>query len=102
MTLGVRRAARARQAWAGVELEPTSVYGVRVYQNGSTLVDHLDVLETHVISSILCERARAEFGRAPRFPLGQAARRASPACSSPPAGTSIRTSTDRTLSRSRT
>jgi hypothetical protein len=41
------------EAWAGIELEPTSVYGVRVYQNGSTLVDHLDVLETHVISSIL-------------------------------------------------
>ena len=41
------------EEWAGVELEPTSVYGVRVYQNGSTLVDHLDVLETHVISGIL-------------------------------------------------
>jgi hypothetical protein len=39
--------------WAGVELEPTSVYGVRVYRNGSTLRDHLDVLETHVISGIL-------------------------------------------------
>ena len=39
--------------WAGVELEPTSVYGVRIYRNGSTLRDHLDVLETHVISGIL-------------------------------------------------
>lgn len=33
------------EAWAGVELEPTSVYGVRVYRNGSTLKDHLDVPE---------------------------------------------------------
>lgn len=41
------------EAWSGVELEPTSVYGVRVYRNGSTLKDHLDVPETHVISSIL-------------------------------------------------
>jgi len=39
--------------WAGVELEPTSVYGVRIYRNGSILRDHLDVLETHVISGIL-------------------------------------------------
>jgi len=41
------------EEWAGVPLEPTSVYGVRVYRNGSTLRDHLDVLETHVISGIL-------------------------------------------------
>mmetsp|Transcript_13131 Transcript_13131/g.31112 ORF Transcript_13131/g.31112 Transcript_13131/m.31112 type:complete len:398 (+) Transcript_13131:219-1412(+) len=39
--------------WAGVEVEPTSVYGVRVYQEGQTLDDHVDVLETHVISGIL-------------------------------------------------
>ncbi|KAJ1455254.1 hypothetical protein M885DRAFT_617409 [Pelagophyceae sp. CCMP2097] len=41
------------EAWAGVELEATSVYGVRIYRDGATLVDHLDVPETHVISSIL-------------------------------------------------
>lgn len=41
------------EEWSGVELEPTSVYGVRVYRNGSILRDHLDVLETHVISGIL-------------------------------------------------
>jgi len=39
--------------WAGVELEPTSSYGIRIYQEGATMVDHLDVLETHVISSVL-------------------------------------------------
>lgn len=39
--------------WAGVPLEPTSVYGVRIYRDGSTLRDHLDVLESHVISGIL-------------------------------------------------
>ena len=41
------------EEWAGVPLEPTSVYGVRVYQDGATLMGHLDVLETHVISGIL-------------------------------------------------
>lgn len=33
------------EVWAGVKLEATSVYGVRVYRNGSTLKDHLDVPE---------------------------------------------------------
>jgi len=41
------------EKWAGVALEPTSVYGVRLYRDGATLADHLDVPETHVISSIL-------------------------------------------------
>ena len=40
------------EAWAGVELEPTSVYGVRLYRDGATLADHLDIPETHVISSV--------------------------------------------------
>jgi len=39
--------------WAGVPVEPTKVYGVRVYQDGQTLDDHLDIIETHVISGIL-------------------------------------------------
>ena len=41
------------EAWCNCELEPTSVYGVRLYREGATLIDHLDVPETHVISSIL-------------------------------------------------
>ena len=41
------------EEWAGMKLEPTSVYGVRLYQEGNTLDDHLDIIETHVISGIL-------------------------------------------------
>eukprot|EP00927_Polykrikos_kofoidii_P079721 TRINITY_DN76532_c0_g1_i1.p1 TRINITY_DN76532_c0_g1~~TRINITY_DN76532_c0_g1_i1.p1 ORF type:complete len:432 (+),score=45.80 TRINITY_DN76532_c0_g1_i1:62-1297(+) len=41
------------EAWAGVPLEATSAFGVRLYTNGSTMEDHLDVLESHVVSSIL-------------------------------------------------
>ena len=41
------------EKWAGMKLEPTSVYGVRLYQEGQTLKDHLDIIETHVISGIL-------------------------------------------------
>ncbi len=41
------------EEWAGVELEPTAAYGLRVYRNGQTLIPHTDVLMTHVISSIV-------------------------------------------------
>jgi len=44
------------RAWAGgIELRPTSVYGLRVYQYGNTLTMHVDKAPqgTHIISSIL-------------------------------------------------
>lgn len=37
----------------GMALEPTSSYGVRMYQNGASLVMHHDKVHTHVISSIV-------------------------------------------------
>lgn len=30
------------EAWSGMELEPTSTYGIRAYQNGSSLIMHHD------------------------------------------------------------
>ncbi|MEY2959068.1 MAG: hypothetical protein RLZZ01_1636 [Actinomycetota bacterium] len=44
---------QVHEEWAGCELEPTAVYGLRVYRRGQTLVPHTDILETHVISSIV-------------------------------------------------
>jgi hypothetical protein len=42
------------EAWAGgMKLVPTSIYGVRLYQNGSSLTMHHDKMQTHVISSIV-------------------------------------------------
>lgn len=42
------------EQWAGgIELRPTSAYGIRFYQNGSSLVMHHDKIHTHVISSII-------------------------------------------------
>jgi len=41
------------EAWSGMELEPTSTYGIRAYQNGSSLIMHHDKVHTHVISSIV-------------------------------------------------
>ncbi|CAH9063608.1 hypothetical protein PSECIP111951_03216 [Pseudoalteromonas holothuriae] len=40
-------------SWAGVELEPTYVYGIRTYHNGATLKPHRDRIATHVISCII-------------------------------------------------
>jgi len=42
------------EEWAGgMKLKPTSAYGVRLYQNGSSLAFHYDKTHTHVISSII-------------------------------------------------
>ena len=41
------------EAWGGMKLKPTSAYGVRMYQNGSSLVMHNDKPFTHVISAIV-------------------------------------------------
>jgi len=41
------------EAWSGTELEPTSVYGVRVYNNRTALKMHRDRPHTHIISVII-------------------------------------------------
>mmetsp|Transcript_46122 Transcript_46122/g.59248 ORF Transcript_46122/g.59248 Transcript_46122/m.59248 type:complete len:366 (-) Transcript_46122:342-1439(-) len=40
------------EEWSGIELQNGQSYGIRVYKNGSTLVNHVDRSETHVISCI--------------------------------------------------
>jgi len=41
------------EQWCGNTLEPTFVYGIRIYQNGSVLVPHRDRESTHIISAII-------------------------------------------------
>ena len=42
------------EAWAGgVRLEPTDIYGMRVYQDGATLLQHVDREDTHALSLII-------------------------------------------------
>lgn len=41
------------EEWCGVKLEPTFVYGIRIYEKGSSLKEHRDQLETHIISAII-------------------------------------------------
>ena len=43
----------ALEEWCGEELDPTFVYGIRVYRDGAVLVTHRDRLETHIISTII-------------------------------------------------
>ena len=41
-------------SWSGgVELEPTALYGLRVYTDGAVLVPHVDREETHALSLVL-------------------------------------------------
>jgi prolyl 4-hydroxylase len=40
--------------WAGVEIEPTWIYGIRSYNKGASLYFHRDRIATHHISSIIC------------------------------------------------
>jgi hypothetical protein len=40
------------EAWSGVELLPSTAYGLRVYRNTSKLYMHVDRRDTHVISAI--------------------------------------------------
>ncbi|CAN0013427.1 unnamed protein product, partial [Sphacelaria rigidula] len=41
------------EEWSGLKLKPTSCYGVRTYHRGSVLANHVDRLDTHVISAII-------------------------------------------------
>lgn len=41
------------EKWANISLEWTSIYGIRIYQNGSILNMHTDRYDTHVISFII-------------------------------------------------
>eukprot|EP01084_Bolivina_argentea_P281740 482115_1 len=41
------------EEWSGVILEPTALYGIRSYTNASWLANHIDTLQTHVLSAIM-------------------------------------------------
>lgn len=41
------------EKWSGAALVPTAVYGIRVYRRGSSLDNHVDRNNTHVISAII-------------------------------------------------
>ncbi len=42
------------EEWAGRSLTESACYGIRVYQRGSFLYNHVDHTDTHIISSSIC------------------------------------------------
>ncbi|MDC0361576.1 hypothetical protein OAN12_00850 [Halioglobus sp.] len=42
------------EQWAGRPLRPAAAYGIRCYQRGSYLHEHIDQIGTHVVSSTIC------------------------------------------------
>ena len=44
----------AHEAWSGMRLGESACYGIRVYQRGTFLYNHVDHTETHIISSTIC------------------------------------------------
>lgn len=41
------------EAWSGVRLKHSAIYGIRIYRRGSYLGKHVDIAGTHVISAII-------------------------------------------------
>ena len=44
----------AHEEWSGVVLRRAACYGIRVYQPGSYLYNHVDRTRTHVVSATIC------------------------------------------------
>ncbi|MCC0053093.1 MAG: PqqD family protein [Rhodobiaceae bacterium] len=44
----------AHEEWSGMPLNQAACFGVRVYQNGSYLFNHIDHSRTHVVSGTIC------------------------------------------------
>ena len=42
------------QVWSGQELVGTACYGIRIYQRGAYLYNHVDRIATHIISGTFC------------------------------------------------
>lgn len=41
------------EAWCGIELEPSFVYGIRIYHDQAVLKSHRDRVETHIVGVII-------------------------------------------------
>ncbi len=42
------------EEWSGMKLRESFCYGIRIYQPGSFLYNHVDRAQTHIISSTIC------------------------------------------------
>lgn len=44
----------AHEQWSGLKLRQAACYGIRVYQPKSYLYNHIDTIQSHVVSSTIC------------------------------------------------
>jgi prolyl 4-hydroxylase len=44
----------AHEKWCGIPIKKAACYGIRVYQPGSYLFNHIDHTHSHVVSSTIC------------------------------------------------
>ena len=44
----------AHEEWSGMSLKEAACYGIRAYQPKSYLYNHIDTIQTHVVSSTIC------------------------------------------------
>jgi hypothetical protein len=44
----------SHEEWSGMQLLESACYGFRVYQRGTFLHNHVDITNTHIISSTIC------------------------------------------------
>jgi prolyl 4-hydroxylase len=44
----------AHEEWSGMRLVESACYGIRIYQRGTFLYNHVDHTQTHIISSTIC------------------------------------------------
>lgn len=44
----------AHEKWCGTQVKKAACYGIRVYQPGSYLFNHIDHTRSHVVSSTIC------------------------------------------------
>lgn len=40
--------------WSNIDIKPLCIYGIRTYHRGSTLTLHVDKIESHHVSAIVC------------------------------------------------
>lgn len=48
------------EQWSGLRLQGTACYGIRIYQRGSYLYNHVDRAATHIVSGTLCVDRRLD------------------------------------------
>lgn len=58
----IREMRQILEWWTNLKLRHTSTFGVRVYRRGSTLINHVDRMDTHLASAVIQIHQQADEG----------------------------------------